>query len=159
MCPLGIFGAEMIFSLASGSIRLKIKFVVMNHCTSQHFILRNDYLNISGTDISNNKDRYFTIGEDKRQKISFPPEKREIIIIRQVTNVNKEKFVSDQLIEAHMAMKEELIEILFQYRGAFASDNEPLGDIKGHEVEIILNVEGATLHHEEDKITQLALGL
>ncbi|MBW0548833.1 hypothetical protein O181_088548 [Austropuccinia psidii MF-1] len=38
-------------------------------------------------------------------------------------------------------MKEELIEILFQYKEAFASDDEPLGAIKGHEVEIILNVE------------------
>ncbi|MBW0534779.1 hypothetical protein O181_074494 [Austropuccinia psidii MF-1] len=38
-------------------------------------------------------------------------------------------------------MKEELIEILFQYREAFASDNEPLGAIKGHEVNIMLNVE------------------
>ncbi|MBW0498589.1 hypothetical protein O181_038304 [Austropuccinia psidii MF-1] len=38
-------------------------------------------------------------------------------------------------------MMQELIEILFQYREAFASDNEPLGDIKGHEVDIILNVE------------------
>ncbi|MBW0497375.1 hypothetical protein O181_037090 [Austropuccinia psidii MF-1] len=38
-------------------------------------------------------------------------------------------------------MKEELIEILFQYREAFVSDNEPLGAIKGHEVEIMLNVE------------------
>ncbi|MBW0520063.1 hypothetical protein O181_059778 [Austropuccinia psidii MF-1] len=38
-------------------------------------------------------------------------------------------------------MKEELIEILFQYREAFASDDEPLGAKKGHEVVIILNVE------------------
>ncbi|MBW0533521.1 hypothetical protein O181_073236 [Austropuccinia psidii MF-1] len=38
-------------------------------------------------------------------------------------------------------MKEELIEILFQYREAFASDNKPLGAIKGHEVIIMLNVE------------------
>ncbi|MBW0535955.1 hypothetical protein O181_075670 [Austropuccinia psidii MF-1] len=38
-------------------------------------------------------------------------------------------------------MKEELIEILFQYREAFASDNGPLGAIKGHEVVIMLNVE------------------
>ncbi|MBW0565670.1 hypothetical protein O181_105385 [Austropuccinia psidii MF-1] len=38
-------------------------------------------------------------------------------------------------------MKEELIGILFQYREAFASDDEPLVAIKGHEVEIILNVE------------------
>ncbi|MBW0481875.1 hypothetical protein O181_021590 [Austropuccinia psidii MF-1] len=37
-------------------------------------------------------------------------------------------------------MKEELIEILFQYREAFASDNKPLGAIKVHEVDIILNV-------------------
>ncbi|MBW0545063.1 hypothetical protein O181_084778 [Austropuccinia psidii MF-1] len=55
--------------------------------------------------------------------------------------------MSDQLIEAQITteltlkMKEELIEILFQYREAFASDNEPLGAIKGHEVEIMLNVE------------------
>ncbi|MBW0519831.1 hypothetical protein O181_059546 [Austropuccinia psidii MF-1] len=38
-------------------------------------------------------------------------------------------------------MKEELIEILFQYREAFASDNRPLGATKGHEVDIMLNVE------------------
>ncbi|MBW0589291.1 hypothetical protein O181_129006 [Austropuccinia psidii MF-1] len=38
-------------------------------------------------------------------------------------------------------MKEELIEILFQYKEAFASDNEPLEAIKVHEVDIILNVE------------------
>ncbi|MBW0536293.1 hypothetical protein O181_076008 [Austropuccinia psidii MF-1] len=38
-------------------------------------------------------------------------------------------------------MKGELIEILFQYREAFASDNEPLGAIKGHELDIMLNVE------------------
>ncbi|MBW0554062.1 hypothetical protein O181_093777 [Austropuccinia psidii MF-1] len=38
-------------------------------------------------------------------------------------------------------MKEELIEILFQYREAFSSDNGPLGAIKGHEVDIMLNVE------------------
>ncbi|MBW0553411.1 hypothetical protein O181_093126 [Austropuccinia psidii MF-1] len=38
-------------------------------------------------------------------------------------------------------MKEERIEILFQYREAFASDNESLGAIKDHEVDIIPNVE------------------
>ncbi|MBW0516305.1 hypothetical protein O181_056020 [Austropuccinia psidii MF-1] len=38
-------------------------------------------------------------------------------------------------------MKKELIEILFKYREAFASYNEPLGAIKGHEMDIILNGE------------------
>ncbi|MBW0523551.1 hypothetical protein O181_063266 [Austropuccinia psidii MF-1] len=147
MHPLGIFEAAMIFPHPTGSIRLNFEFVVMNNCTSQHFILGNYYLNIHGIDITNHKDKYFTIGENKRQKFSFHPEKREITVIRHVKNVNKEKFVSDQLMGAQISpeltleMKEELIEILFQYREAFASDNEPIGAIKGHEVDIMLNVE------------------
>ncbi|MBW0528744.1 hypothetical protein O181_068459 [Austropuccinia psidii MF-1] len=142
MHPLDIFEAEMIFPHAKGSIRLKVEFFVMNNFTSQQFILGNNYLNIHGIDINNHKDRYFTSGENKRQKFSFPPEKREITVIRQVKNFNKERFVSDQLIEEQISteltleMKEEVIEILFQYREGFASDNEPLGAIKAHEVEI-----------------------
>ncbi|MBW0586103.1 hypothetical protein O181_125818 [Austropuccinia psidii MF-1] len=144
---LGIFEAEIIFPHPTGSISLKVEIVVMNNCTSQHFILGNDYLNIYGIDINNHKDRYFTIGENKRQKFAFPLEKREITVIKQVKNVDKEKFVPGQWIEAQISpeltleMKEELIEILFQYREAFASDNEPLGAIKGHEVDIMINVE------------------
>ncbi|MBW0487033.1 hypothetical protein O181_026748 [Austropuccinia psidii MF-1] len=38
-------------------------------------------------------------------------------------------------------MKEELIEFLLQCKEAFASDNEPLGSIQGHQVDIMLNVE------------------
>ncbi|MBW0544091.1 hypothetical protein O181_083806 [Austropuccinia psidii MF-1] len=126
MHPLGIFEEEMIFPHPAG---------------------RNDYLNIHGIDNNNHKDRYFTIGENKRKKFPFPQEKREKNVIRKVKNVNKEKIVSDKLIEAQISteltleMMEELIEILFQYREAFASDNEPLEAIKGHEVDIILNVE------------------
>ncbi|MBW0515433.1 hypothetical protein O181_055148 [Austropuccinia psidii MF-1] len=148
MHPLNILEEEMILSDPAGSIRLTVEFVVMNNFTSHNFILGNDYLNIYGIDIKNHKDRYFTIGENKRQKFAFTLEKKEITFIRQVRNFNKEKFVSDQLIEAQISpeltlkMKEELSEVLFQYSKAFSSDNEPLGAIKGHEVDIILNVEG-----------------
>ncbi|MBW0525461.1 hypothetical protein O181_065176 [Austropuccinia psidii MF-1] len=68
-------------------------------------------------------------------------------VIIQVKNVNKDIFVSDQLIEAQinpeltLQVKEERIEILFQYKEGFACDNEPLGAMKGHEVDIILNLE------------------
>ncbi|MBW0521039.1 hypothetical protein O181_060754 [Austropuccinia psidii MF-1] len=138
MQPLGILEAEMIFPHPAGSIRLKVKLVVMNNCTSQHFILGNDDLNIHGIDINNNEERYFTIGENKRQKFAFPLERKEITVIRQVKNFNKKKFVKDQLIEEKFSpelileMKEELIEISFKYREAFASDNEKLGAIKSH---------------------------
>ncbi|MBW0520007.1 hypothetical protein O181_059722 [Austropuccinia psidii MF-1] len=38
-------------------------------------------------------------------------------------------------------MKEKLIDLLFKYKNAFATDKEPIGAIIGHEVEIILHVE------------------
>ncbi|MBW0497752.1 hypothetical protein O181_037467 [Austropuccinia psidii MF-1] len=38
-------------------------------------------------------------------------------------------------------MKERLIDLLFKYQSAFATEKEPLGAIIRHEVEIILNVE------------------
>ncbi|MBW0531694.1 hypothetical protein O181_071409 [Austropuccinia psidii MF-1] len=103
MHPLGIFEAEMIFPHPEGGIRLKVDFVIMNNCTSQHFELGNSYLNIYGIDINNHRDRYFTIGENKRQKFAFPLEKREITVIRLVKNFHKEKFVSDKLIEAQIS--------------------------------------------------------
>ncbi|MBW0507831.1 hypothetical protein O181_047546 [Austropuccinia psidii MF-1] len=73
MDHLPIFEAEMIFHHPAGSIRLKVKFVAMNNCTSEYFILGNDFLNICGIDINNHKNRYLTIGENKRQKFAFPP--------------------------------------------------------------------------------------
>ncbi|MBW0472575.1 hypothetical protein O181_012290 [Austropuccinia psidii MF-1] len=130
MHSLGILEAEMIFAHPTGSIRLKLEAVAMNNCTSQHSILGNDHPKIYGIDIDNHEDRYFTIGENKRQKFAFPLEKGEITFLRQVKNVNKENFVTDKLIEAQISpeltleIKEELIEILFQYREALASDNE-----------------------------------
>ncbi|MBW0560067.1 hypothetical protein O181_099782 [Austropuccinia psidii MF-1] len=117
MHPLVIFEAAMIFPHPAGSIRSKVAFVVMNNCTSQHFILGNNYLNIYGIDINNHKDRYFTIGENKRQKFAFPLQKREITVIKQVKNGNQEKFVSNQSIAAQinpeltLEMKEELLDI------------------------------------------------
>ncbi|MBW0528052.1 hypothetical protein O181_067767 [Austropuccinia psidii MF-1] len=119
----------------------------MYNCISQHFILGNSYLNIYGIDINNNKDRYFTIGKNKRQKFAFPLEKREITVIRQVKTFNKENFFSDQLIEAQISpestleIKEEIVQILIQYMEAFSSDIEPIAAIEGHEVEIMINVE------------------
>ncbi|MBW0528486.1 hypothetical protein O181_068201 [Austropuccinia psidii MF-1] len=153
MHSLGILEAEMIFPHPELSIRLKVEFFVMDNSTSQNFILGNDYLNIYGIDNNDNKDRYFTIGEDKRQKFALPLEKREINVIRQVKNVNKEIFVSDQLIKAQinpkltLEMKEKLIKIVFQYREAFSSDNEPLGAIKGHEVDTFLMWKDLIIHY------------
>ncbi|MBW0590929.1 hypothetical protein O181_130644 [Austropuccinia psidii MF-1] len=119
----------------------------MDNCTSNHFILGNDYLSIYGIDISNQKDRSFTIGDNKRQKLGFLNNKKQLTAIKnEEKSPEKKLFISEQLKEAKFKqdliekIKEELIDLLFKYKNAFATDKELLGAIIGHEVDIILNV-------------------
>ncbi|MBW0567982.1 hypothetical protein O181_107697 [Austropuccinia psidii MF-1] len=39
-------------------------------------------------------------------------------------------------------MRHDLIDVLYTYKNAFASDNKPSGTIKGHEVDITFNIDG-----------------
>ncbi|MBW0545300.1 hypothetical protein O181_085015 [Austropuccinia psidii MF-1] len=147
MHPFGILETNIVFPHLAGSIRVKTEIIVMYNCTSQHIILGNDYLKSYGIDINNYKDRYFTIGEDKRQKVSFSNMTKQILMISSKKDTYKEKFVANQLVEAQInpslppKLRNELIDVLYTYNNAFASDNEPLGAIKGHEVDITLNID------------------
>ncbi|MBW0580863.1 hypothetical protein O181_120578, partial [Austropuccinia psidii MF-1] len=94
------------------------------------------------------KERYFTIGDNKRHKFAFLPFKRQIIVNKvSPVDLELEKCKSEQLREAeislHLTYKQEneLSSLLYDHKGAFASDKEPLGAIIGHEVDIILNIE------------------
>ncbi|MBW0515611.1 hypothetical protein O181_055326 [Austropuccinia psidii MF-1] len=116
MKSLGIFDTNIIFPHINGNLRITVEFVVMKNCSSAHFILGNDYLIMCRIDLHNNKDRYFTIGDNKHQKFAFFPFKRQI-------------------------QENELSALLYDHKGAFASDTEPLGATIGHEVDIILNIE------------------
>ncbi|MBW0563609.1 hypothetical protein O181_103324 [Austropuccinia psidii MF-1] len=119
----------------------------MDNCTSQHIILGNYYLNIYCIDINNHKDRYFKIGEDKRQKFAFSNMPKHTSVISSVKDTNKGEFVANQLVQAQInpslsaKISHDLIDVLYTYNNAFASDNEPLGTVKGHEVEITLNMD------------------
>ncbi|MBW0522246.1 hypothetical protein O181_061961 [Austropuccinia psidii MF-1] len=148
MKPLGTIDLTLIFPHPSQCIRLKVKFVVMDNCTNEHFILGNDYLSVYGIDISNQKDRCFTIGDNKRQKFGFINSKRQIKVIKkEEKSPEMDFFITEQLKEAEfnheltVKMKEKLIYLLFKYRNTFANDKEPLGAIIGHEVDIILKEE------------------
>ncbi|MBW0468412.1 hypothetical protein O181_008127 [Austropuccinia psidii MF-1] len=67
--------------------------------------------------------------------------------ISSVKDTYKEEFVANQLVEAQInpllspKMKHDLIDVLYTYKSAFASDNEPLGAIAVHEVDITLNID------------------
>ncbi|MBW0591559.1 hypothetical protein O181_131274, partial [Austropuccinia psidii MF-1] len=147
MKPLGIIDLTLIFPHPSQCVRIKVEFVVIDNCTSNHLILENDYCSIYGIDISNQRDRYFTIGDNKGQNFGFLNNKRQITVIKnEEKSPEKKLFISEQLKEAEFnqdvteKMKEKMIDLLFKYKNAFATDKEPLGAIIGHEVDIILNV-------------------
>ncbi|MBW0551229.1 hypothetical protein O181_090944 [Austropuccinia psidii MF-1] len=147
MKALGIFETTVIFPHINGNLRITVKFVVMEDCSSTHLILGNDYLIIYGIDLHNNKDRYFTIGYNKHHKFAFLPLKRQITVSKvALVNLKWGKFKYEHLNEAeislHLIDKQEndLSVLLNDHSKAFGSDKEPLGEIIGHEVDIILNI-------------------
>ncbi|MBW0585605.1 hypothetical protein O181_125320 [Austropuccinia psidii MF-1] len=72
---------------------------------------------------------------------------KHISLVSSKKDTYKEEFVTNQLVEAQInpslspKMRHELIDVLYTYNNVFASDNEPLGAIKGHEVDITLNID------------------
>ncbi|MBW0519996.1 hypothetical protein O181_059711 [Austropuccinia psidii MF-1] len=145
---LGISESTVISPHINGDLRINVEFVVMENFSSTHFMLGNDYLVMYVIDLHNNKNRYFTIGGNKRQKFSFLPFKRQITVSKVApVNLELEIFKYEQLGEAkislHLSDKQEnqLSALLYNDKEAFASDKEPLGAIIGHEVDIILNTE------------------
>ncbi|MBW0568875.1 hypothetical protein O181_108590 [Austropuccinia psidii MF-1] len=84
-----------------------------------------------------------------RIKVAFVVMDKGTIIKNEEKSPEKKLVISEQLKEAEFnqdlaeKMKEKLIDLLFKYNNAFATDKEPLGAIIGHEVDIIINVENS----------------
>ncbi|MBW0547080.1 hypothetical protein O181_086795 [Austropuccinia psidii MF-1] len=72
---------------------------------------------------------------------------KPIYIISSIKDTYKEEFMANQLVEAQInpllspKMRNNLIDVLYTYKNTFASDNEPLGAIKGNSVDITLNID------------------
>ncbi|MBW0536729.1 hypothetical protein O181_076444 [Austropuccinia psidii MF-1] len=72
---------------------------------------------------------------------------KQISIVTSKNNTCKEELVATQVVEAQInpslspKMRHELIDVLYTNNNAFASDNEPLGGITGHEADITLNID------------------
>ncbi|MBW0535217.1 hypothetical protein O181_074932 [Austropuccinia psidii MF-1] len=71
---------------------------------------------------------------------------RQISVVYSNKYTYEEEFVSKKLSEAQInqalssKIKQALFHVLDTYQNAFDSDNEPLGTMKGHEVDIDLNI-------------------
>ncbi|MBW0505565.1 hypothetical protein O181_045280 [Austropuccinia psidii MF-1] len=129
MKELGIFDTNVIFPHINGNLRITVEFFVMENASSPHFILGNCYLIMYGIDLHNNKNGYFTIGDDKHHKYAFLPFKRQITVSK-VAPVNLElgRFKSEQLNEAEISrhltdsQENEHSALLYDHREAFASE-------------------------------------
>ncbi|MBW0558262.1 hypothetical protein O181_097977 [Austropuccinia psidii MF-1] len=95
MKELGIFETDFIFLHINGNLGITFELVVMENCSSTHFILGNDYLIMYRIDLHNKKDRYITIGDNKHQIFSFLQFKRQITVSKvSPVNLELEKFKS-----------------------------------------------------------------
>ncbi|MBW0580860.1 hypothetical protein O181_120575 [Austropuccinia psidii MF-1] len=98
MKELLIFETTFIFPHINGNLRITVEFFVMENSSGTHFILGKGYLRIYGTDLHNNKDRYFTIAGNMHQEFAFLPFKRQITVSNvALVNLELEKFKSEQL--------------------------------------------------------------
>jgi hypothetical protein len=152
--PLGIVEMPLIFPHTRGSVRIIAEFVVMKNARINYLILGNDYMSLYGFDITNSRERFFTIGnENKRKKFSFKSHhyermtpSTEISAVKQV-NKSLQLFIKEELSDAKISdklsieQKERLCEVLYSNKLAFANTDQPLGAIKGHEVHIKLTTE------------------
>ncbi|MBW0555510.1 hypothetical protein O181_095225 [Austropuccinia psidii MF-1] len=100
-----------------------------------------------GIDLHKNKYRYFTIGGTKSQILAFLPSKRKITVnYVSPVKLELEKFKSEQTNEAEVSIyityvqQNELSALLSDHKDSFKKDKEPLGEVVGHEVYIILNI-------------------
>ncbi|MBW0536081.1 hypothetical protein O181_075796 [Austropuccinia psidii MF-1] len=82
--------------------------------------------------------------KDKNLLFNIP---KQISVISSLKDTYKEEFVANQLVEAQInpslspKKMHDPIDVLYTYKNAFASDNEPLGAVKGHGFDITLNID------------------
>ncbi|MBW0557559.1 hypothetical protein O181_097274 [Austropuccinia psidii MF-1] len=104
---------EIIIRHRKGKIRLNPEFVVLDDAHIQGFLLGTDYQRMYGIDISNNS-------------------------LEELLNELREGQFSTTLTSKQ---KLSLLKILRKNRPPFAIGEEPLGKIRGHDIELYLDVE------------------
>ncbi|MBW0544706.1 hypothetical protein O181_084421 [Austropuccinia psidii MF-1] len=125
---------EIIIPHRRGNIRLNPEFVFLDDAHIQGFLLGADYQRMYGIDIYNSKNRQITIGTIKEKKLSL-----DIYQIsaqdplKELLNVFREGKFSPTFTSK---WKLSLLKRLRKNRQAFAIGEEPLGKIRGHDIEL-----------------------
>ncbi|MBW0488670.1 hypothetical protein O181_028385 [Austropuccinia psidii MF-1] len=139
MKSIGTIIEEIIIPHRKGNIRLNPVFVVLEDAHIQGFLLGKDYQRIYGIDIYNSKNRHITIDTNKEKKFSL-----EIYKISPNDPLEEllNEFKEGQLCTT-LTTKQKLIllKMVRKNRPAFAIGEEPLGILRGHDIELYLHVE------------------
>ncbi|MBW0465109.1 hypothetical protein O181_004824 [Austropuccinia psidii MF-1] len=114
------------------NIRSNPQFFVLDDAHIQGFLLRTDYQRMYGIDIYNSKSRCITIGTNK--------EKKFLLDIYQISAKDSLEELLNEFRDGQFSttltskQKLSLLQMLRKNRLAFDIGEEPLGNIKGHDI-------------------------
>ncbi|MBW0549379.1 hypothetical protein O181_089094 [Austropuccinia psidii MF-1] len=136
---IGTIIKEIVIPHRKGNIRLTPEFLVLDDAGIQGSLLGTDYKRIYGIDVYNSKNRNITIGTNKEKKVSLD--------IYQISAQDPLEELLNDFREGQLStnltskQKLSLLKMLRKNRPAFSIGEEPLGKIRGHDIELYLDVE------------------
>ncbi|MBW0530996.1 hypothetical protein O181_070711 [Austropuccinia psidii MF-1] len=139
MTSIGTIIKERIIPHSKGNIRLNPETIVLDNAHIKGFLLGKDYQRMYVIDIYNSKNRHITIGANKEKKFSLD--------IYQISAQDPLKKLLNELREGKLStsltskQKLSLLKMLRKNRTAFSIGEEPLCKIRGHDIELYLDVE------------------
>ncbi|MBW0504202.1 hypothetical protein O181_043917 [Austropuccinia psidii MF-1] len=139
MSSIGTIIKEIIIPHRKVNIRLNPEFLVLDDAHIQGFLLGTDYQRMYGIDIYNSKNRHITICNKKKKKFSLD--------IYQLSAQDPLEELLNEFREGQFSttlrskQKLSLLKKLRNNIPAFSIGGDPLGKIRGHDIELYLNVE------------------
>ncbi|MBW0465563.1 hypothetical protein O181_005278 [Austropuccinia psidii MF-1] len=139
MSSIGTIIKEIFIPHRKGNIRLDPELVVLDDAHIQEILLGTDDQRMYGIDIHNSKNRHITIGTNKAKKFS--------LVIYQISAQDPLEKLLNEFREGKVSttlnskQKQSLLKILRKNRPAFAIFEERLRKIRGHDIELYLEVE------------------
>ncbi|MBW0591597.1 hypothetical protein O181_131312 [Austropuccinia psidii MF-1] len=138
MKSIGTIIKEIIITHRKGNIRVNPEFVVLYDPHIQGFLLGTDYQKIYGIDVCNSKNRQINIGTNKEKKFSlYIYQMSTHDPLEESLNEFREGQFSTSLTSKQ---KISLLKMLRKNRPEFAIGQEPLRKIRGHDIELDLDV-------------------
>ncbi|MBW0515815.1 hypothetical protein O181_055530 [Austropuccinia psidii MF-1] len=139
MTSIGTIIKEIIIPHRKGNIRLNTEFFMLDDAHIQQVLLGTDYQRMYGIDIYNSKNRHIAICTNQEKKFSLD--------IYQISAQDPIEELMNEFREGQFSttltskQKLSLPKILGKNRPAFSIGGEPLGKVRGHDIELYLDVE------------------